>query len=367
MNRSSQDKPVGCGGWIWVGILFFVAIGSPSIWTWGLFLLFLFAAIASANGQQNNVGGKTAGLGGAGVEVVTLSLESRPAFDRDARALGRLLADPNPPRVRLIWNYRTDLLREEGVLEEVAFKRMPPRHGLARRYKVAEPRVLLSKQHASPVSTMVTLAPGAILIGDAISAPVEVRYWDDLTAEIHQALVRLPQSQTPQGAEVVGTSWLHVRVDGSPDRRFADNPRANVIRYTDVRLMASVVDVLYLRFLSRGEADRFLSTIRVREARSKPRDRPQQARSSASPPPRDPAREHQRQPPPRPEPARPRSPHEVLGVPFGADQGTIRKAYIELVKQYHPDRVANLAPEIKELAGRRMREINQAYEAIGGT
>lgn len=62
-----------------------------------------------------------------------------------------------------------------------------------------------------------------------------------------------------------------------------------------------------------------------------------------------------------------RSAHEVLGVPPGADQDAIRKAYLDLVKQYHPDRVASLAPEIKELAGRRMREINQAYEEIGNT
>ena len=35
------------------------------------------------------------------------------------------------------------------------------------------------------------------------------------------------------------------------------------------------------------------------------------------------------------------NPYEVLGVPQGADEETIKKAYKELVKKYHPDQYAN--------------------------
>jgi DnaJ-class molecular chaperone len=35
-----------------------------------------------------------------------------------------------------------------------------------------------------------------------------------------------------------------------------------------------------------------------------------------------------------------------------------------LVRQYHPDQVARLAPEIRELAGCKMQEINSAYGAL---
>lgn len=61
-----------------------------------------------------------------------------------------------------------------------------------------------------------------------------------------------------------------------------------------------------------------------------------------------------------------RPPHEVLGVAPGADARTVREAYLTLVKQYHPDRVASLAPEFRAIAEARMREINEAFEAMGG-
>lgn len=368
-----ERQGAGCFAWLWISILFFVAVSTPNVWTWGLFLLFLASAIAA--GRHPGTGGRQSRQprrGTSGLEVVTLNLTSRPSFDRDVRALERLLASTTPPRVRILWNYRANLQSEEGVLEEVSFERLTSKHGIAHRYRVAEPRVLLSKQHASPIITTVTLAPGVILIGEVLSGPVEVRYWDDLTAEVTATLVRQAQHLTPAGADVISSGWLHVRIDGSPDRRFSDNPRADVIRYVDVRLMAGIVPVLYLRFLNESEADAFLRVIRLdaarasiegqgRQPRSDAAGRPEPNSSRSTPGPQAP-------PPRQPEaPHAPRSPHEVLGVPTGADQATIRKAYIELVKQYHPDRVANLAPEIKELAGRRMREINRAYEEIGGT
>lgn len=39
-------------------------------------------------------------------------------------------------------------------------------------------------------------------------------------------------------------------------------------------------------------------------------------------------------------------------------------AYRNLVKSYHPDKVGHLAPEFTEVAERRMKEINQAYEIL---
>jgi DnaJ-domain-containing protein 1 len=42
----------------------------------------------------------------------------------------------------------------------------------------------------------------------------------------------------------------------------------------------------------------------------------------------------------------------------------IDAAYRRRMSEYHPDKVANAAPEIKELAERRARDINAAYEEI---
>lgn len=54
-----------------------------------------------------------------------------------------------------------------------------------------------------------------------------------------------------------------------------------------------------------------------------------------------------------------RDPYEVLGVPRGASEEEVTKAYRALAKKYHPD----LNPGDEE-AARRMSEINEAYDSI---
>ncbi len=56
------------------------------------------------------------------------------------------------------------------------------------------------------------------------------------------------------------------------------------------------------------------------------------------------------------------NPYEVLGVPQGADQETIKKAYKELVKKYHPDQYAN--NPLSDLAEEKLKEINEAYHML---
>ena len=52
-------------------------------------------------------------------------------------------------------------------------------------------------------------------------------------------------------------------------------------------------------------------------------------------------------------------PYKVLGVEPGASDEEIKKAYRRLAKQYHPD----LNPG-DEVAARKMKEVNAAYEQI---
>jgi DnaJ-like protein len=52
----------------------------------------------------------------------------------------------------------------------------------------------------------------------------------------------------------------------------------------------------------------------------------------------------------------------ILGLKGKITREEIRQRYRDLAKQYHPDRVADLGPELKETAERKMKEINQAYE-----
>ena len=59
-----------------------------------------------------------------------------------------------------------------------------------------------------------------------------------------------------------------------------------------------------------------------------------------------------------------KSPYEVLEVPPNASVEEMRAAYRRKVQQYHPDKVAGMGPEIREVAERRMKEINAAYEEL---
>ena len=52
---------------------------------------------------------------------------------------------------------------------------------------------------------------------------------------------------------------------------------------------------------------------------------------------------------------------KVLGVEPGASQAEVSAAYKKQARMYHPDRVATLAPEVREVAEIRMKEINAAY------
>lgn len=56
--------------------------------------------------------------------------------------------------------------------------------------------------------------------------------------------------------------------------------------------------------------------------------------------------------------------HEVLGVRPDASADEIRAAYQRLMRENHPDRVADMSQEIRDLAEKRSKEINQAYDRL---
>ncbi len=56
------------------------------------------------------------------------------------------------------------------------------------------------------------------------------------------------------------------------------------------------------------------------------------------------------------------NPYEVLGVSENADEETIKKAYKELVKKYHPDKYVN--NPLADLAAEKMKEVNKAYDML---
>lgn len=57
-----------------------------------------------------------------------------------------------------------------------------------------------------------------------------------------------------------------------------------------------------------------------------------------------------------------RDPYQVLGVPRGASDEEVKKAYRKLSRQYHPD--ANINNPNKAAAEEKFKEVQQAYKSI---
>lgn len=68
------------------------------------------------------------------------------------------------------------------------------------------------------------------------------------------------------------------------------------------------------------------------------------------------------EPPPPPPP--PSSPWEVLGVAPNTPLPEVRRAYLALVAQYHPDKVAQLGPKLQALAQEETRRLVEAWEQV---
>jgi hypothetical protein len=73
--------------------------------------------------------------------------------------------------------------------------------------------------------------------------------------------------------------------------------------------------------------------------------------------------EEPREPATSPEPSPP-SPWEVLGVLPDAPLPEVKRAYLALVAQYHPDKVAQLGPKLQALAQEETRRIVEAWERV---
>ena len=58
------------------------------------------------------------------------------------------------------------------------------------------------------------------------------------------------------------------------------------------------------------------------------------------------------------------NPYRVLGLTSDASDAEIDQAYRRLISQYHPDRVAGAAPELRRQAEDKARQINAAYDRI---
>jgi len=59
-----------------------------------------------------------------------------------------------------------------------------------------------------------------------------------------------------------------------------------------------------------------------------------------------------------------RDPYTILGVNRHASTAEIKNAYRKLANKYHPDKVEHLGEEFKELAEKKFKDIQQAYQKL---
>ncbi len=154
---------------------------------------------------------------------------------------------------------------------------------------------------------------------------------------------------SPRDAELIGKTWRYVNKSGGPDRRFNDNGQIPINRYGQLEIGCGAWKIRLC--LSRANAAAEFATA-LRSAMSGHAPDAHKERSEA--------------PPPKPasQPAGLVAAFSLLGLRPGASFEDASAAYKSLAAQNHPDKVAHMAPEFRELAERKMRELNAAYEQI---
>jgi TonB family protein len=154
----------------------------------------------------------------------------------------------------------------------------------------------------------------------------------------------------PPDATVVDYTWLRVNRDGDPDRRFNYNRQIPVVRYGVIELASASGLNVHLQVSSLQHALEFANL--WNKAFSSPGDSKRKATTDKAVN--------------KEEYVNGKPAYEILGVRPGASLEELNATYREKAKQYHPDRVEGLGPELKSLAVEKMKEINAAYAALKG-
>jgi DnaJ domain len=180
------------------------------------------------------------------------------------------------------------------------------------------------------------------------------------------------EEDLPDDATVVERTWHFSRPDGSPDPRYKkDNVEIPIVLYGLLEISTPSGPKVRLEVSDRLAATHFARTfgadIPTEEPNEKKAGRGEEhhradkdsGRSSS----KEGGEEHRSAKILEKE-ARLVTARRTLGVSKGAGVEEISAAYRKLAQTHHPDKVANLEPEVREYSEQRMKEINAAYSEL---
>ena len=188
--------------------------------------------------------------------------------------------------------------------------------------------------------------------------------------------IQVEDSQVPDDAEVIKLTWLHSSYDGSPDPRYSENPSIAILAYALFTFATGKAGKVRIAISNNRSAQRFYDalTAYLRSNGAEPQGNDphaQNAYSSSSDERRYESGNSRKtdgsQNKSRSGDAGPltrEASYKILGTRNGAAWDEIRRAYLEMVQKYHPDKVFNLAEEYKVIAEEKMKEINAAYDLL---
>src|SRR5829696_4308449 len=206
---------------------------------------------------------------------------------------------------------------------------------------------------------------GALLYGDDRYDPLPYKSMKVAFSPGHF----FEEDDPPDDATVVERTWRFSRPDGSPDPRYKkDNVEIPIILYGLLEISTPSLPKERLEVSNKLAAARFASTFgaevsteelngeKVGHGEEHRRAEKDFRRSSSKE-----GGEERRSAETLKKEARLATARRALGVSKKAGAEEISAAYRKLARTHHPDKVANLEPEVREYSEQRMKEINAAY------
>ena len=177
------------------------------------------------------------------------------------------------------------------------------------------------------------------------------------------------EEDLPDDATVVERTWRFSRPDGSPDPRYKkDNTEIPIVLYGLLEIVTPSLPEVRLEVSDRLAAARFARTfgaeISIEELNGENAGHGEEHRRADKDSGRSSSKEgavERRSAEMLEREARLATARRALGVSKGAGVEEISAAYRKLARTHHPDKVANLEPEVREYSEQRMKEINAAY------